>query len=122
MRPCTLDLKTKHLLQRRAQLMRTNPSAPERALWFAIRSGQLGVAFRRQAVLGRYIVDFVAPQAKLVVEVDGQCHERRRAADARRDRKLACFGYRVLRLEAQLVLTNLPMALTRMRLALAETG
>ena len=122
MRPRTLDPKTKQLLQHRAQLQRSNPSWPEQLLWQAIRSGQLGVPFRRQVVLGRYVVDFVALQTKLVVEVDGRCHEQRRVADARRDRKLARLGYRVLRLEAQLVLAQLPVALTRVREALAEAG
>lgn len=56
------------------------------------------------------MADFVAPQAKLVVEVDGPCHERRRAA-ARRDRKLARLGYRGLRLETELVMRQLPAAL-----------
>ena len=120
MRPCTLDPKTKQLLQHRAQLQRSNPSWPEQLLWQALRSGQLGVPFRRQVVLGRYVVDFVAPQAKLVVEVDGRCHEQRRVADSRRDRKLARLGYRVLRLEAQLVLKQLPVALALVRQALRE--
>jgi very-short-patch-repair endonuclease len=120
MRPRNLDPKTKQLLQHRAQLMRACPSPPEQALWLAIRSGQLGVPFRRQYPIGSFVADFAAPQAKLVVEVDGRCHERRRAADARRDRKLARMGYRVLRLEARLVLTQLPVALAKVRRALAE--
>jgi hypothetical protein len=37
---------------------------------------------------GRYIVDFCAPARRLVVEVDGNCHVRRRAADVRRDAAL----------------------------------
>ena len=123
MRPHSLDSKTKQLLQHRAQLQRANLSWPEQLLWQALRSGQLGVPFRRQVVvLPGFIVDFVAAQARLIVEVDGRCHEQRRAADARRDRKLARMGYRVLRLEAQLVLTNLPVALARVREALAHAG
>ena len=120
MRPRNLDPKTKQLLQHRAQLMRAYPSAPEQALWLAIRSGQLGMPFRRQYPIGRFVADFAAPQAKLVVEVDGRCHEQRRAADARRDRKLARLGYRVLRLEAELVMRQLPVALALVRRALSE--
>src|SRR5687768_16398040 len=98
MRPRNLDSKTKQLLQHRAQLMRAYPSAPEQALWVALRSGQLGTPFRRQYPIGHFVADFAAPQARLVVEVDGRSHEQRRTADARRDRKLARLGYRVLRL------------------------
>lgn len=120
MRPRAVDPKTKRLLQHRAQLQRSNPSWPEQLLWQALRSGQLGVPFRRQVPLGCYIVDFVAPQAKLVVEVDGRCHEQRRVADARRDRKLARLGYRVLRLQAELVLKQQPVAMALVRRALGE--
>lgn len=122
MRPRTLGSKTKLLLAQRAQLQRANPSWPERLLWQALRSGQLGLPFRRQVVLGGYIADFVAAQAKLIVEVDGRCHQFKRASDARRDRKLRRLGYRVLRLEAELVLQQLPVALARVREALAEGG
>src|SRR5688500_9962186 len=77
----------------------------ESRLWAAIRGRKLGVQFRRQAVLGdRFIVDFLAPAARLVVEVDGGYHERRRRADARRDRALSGLGYRVLRWPAVLVM------------------
>jgi very-short-patch-repair endonuclease len=71
-------------------------------------------------VIGRFIVDFLAPQARLVVEVDGAHHRLRRAADARRDAKLARLGYRVLRLPAQWVLQQLPVALGRIQKTLAQ--
>jgi very-short-patch-repair endonuclease len=70
-------------------------------------------------VIGRYIVDFVAPSARLVVEVDGGYHARRVTADARRDRVLARLGYRVLRLGADLVLKHPEAAVARIRAALA---
>jgi very-short-patch-repair endonuclease len=54
-----------------------------------------------------------------VVEVDGAQHRLRRAADLGRDAKLARVGYRVLRLEAGLVMRELPTALERIREALA---
>jgi very-short-patch-repair endonuclease len=118
MRHKVIDSKTKRLLQERAQLMRAYPSWPEQVLWRAVHSGQLGVPFRRQVVIGRYIVDFVAARARLVVEVDGPQHELRRAADARRDRELGGLGYRVLRVEAGVVVRELPVALERVRAAL----
>ena len=76
--------------------------------------------FRRQVAIGRFIVDFVAPRARLIVEVDGACHLVRRSTDVRRDRKLSRLGYRVLRLEAQLVLRQLSIALDRVRHALSQ--
>jgi len=59
-------------------------SASEAALWRRLRGRRLGVQFRRQVVLGSFVVDFLAPSARLVVEVDGGWHAGRDAADARR--------------------------------------
>jgi very-short-patch-repair endonuclease len=98
--------------------MRFSLTPSEAALWRALRGKQLGVAFRRQVAIGRFIADFVAPAQRLVVEVDGGYHVTRRSADMRRDRVLARLGYRVLRLEVDLVLRNLPEALGRIRTAL----
>jgi very-short-patch-repair endonuclease len=50
--------------------------------------------------------------------VDGLYHARRQRADARRDRKLARLGYRVLRLPAALVQHRLAEAVALVRAAL----
>ena len=68
--------------------------------------------------LGRFIGDFVAVSARLVVEVDGGYHARRRAADARRDRALRRLGYRVLRLEASLVSDRIEDGVAQIRAVL----
>lgn len=103
----------RHLnLAQYAHRMRLAPSEPERVLWLALRGGQLGVQFRRQVVVHRFIVDFFAPAARLVVEVDGAQHARQRAADCRRDQRLADLGLRVVRLEARMVLTRLTSAVS----------
>jgi len=104
-------LQRQQRISAHAHRMRLAPSEPERVLWQALRSGQLGVQFRRQVVLHGFIVDFFAPGARLVVEVDGAQHSRQRGADRRRDRALATVGLRVLRLPAHLVRRQLPAAL-----------
>jgi very-short-patch-repair endonuclease len=106
------------LLAHRARQMRSEPTISEAKLWQAIAGSRLGAAFRRQAVLGEMIVDFLAPTRHLVVEVDGPYHARRRRADARRDRRLTALGYRVLHLDAALVMHALPAALEKIRQAL----
>ena len=112
-------LKSSPVIELRARQMRSALEPCEALLWSAIRGGRLGVYFRRQVPLGRFIVDFLAPAARLIVEVDGGVHALQRAADARRDRKLARMGYRVLRLDADLVRTELAQAVARIRDALA---
>ncbi len=99
--------------------MRHQPTESEAKLWEALRGGQLGVTFKRQVPIGEFIVDFLAPAVKLVVEVDGGAHVARGAADARRDRKLAFLGYRVVRVEAEIVHTALPSAVDVIHTALA---
>ena len=111
--------KTKALLAARAWAMRHNPTDAEARLFQAIRS-QLGVAFKRQVPLGGFIVDLLAPGPRLVIEIDGLYHTRRRRADARRDEWLRRAGYRVLRLEAELVERELAVALARIREELAR--
>ncbi len=71
------------LLHQRARVMRAAPTLSEARLWARLSGSQLGVAFRRQVVLGEYIIDFLAPACRLVVEVDGPYHARRLRADAR---------------------------------------
>ena len=54
----------------------------------------------------------------LVVEVNGGYHSQRVAADARRTRALERLGYRVLRLDSELVSRQLPLAVEAVRNAL----
>ena len=112
------NLRKQQQLTAHAHRMRVTPSEPERRLWLALRASQVGVRFRRQVVLQGYIVDFFAPAARLVVEVDGAHHSRQRGADARRDRALTAAGLRVLGLPASLVTGNLAAALQAVAKAL----
>jgi transposase InsO family protein len=66
-----ISLSRKHLnrsveLAQRAHVHRVCPTHTEAKLWEALRSQQLGVAFRRQVLIGdRFIADFVAPLGAL---------------------------------------------------------
>jgi very-short-patch-repair endonuclease len=57
-----------------------------------------GLKFRRQGPIGDYLVDFVAFEKRLVIEVDGGQHaEEEINKDIRRDAWLRSQGFRVLR-------------------------
>jgi len=59
-----------HRLQR-ARELRTDLTATEQLLWSRLRRRQVaGCKFRRQQVLGPYIVDFACLEEKLVIELD----------------------------------------------------
>ena len=80
------------------------------------------------SVLGRFVANRVksrnrpgcanAPGERLVTEVDGGHHAEQGRADARRDAVLARAGYRVLGLDASLVIRYIEAAVARVRAAL----
>ena len=106
-------------LELQARQHRSWLTESEARLWSALKDRQLGVQFRPQVPLGgRFIVDFFASSIGLVVEVDGGYHARRRRADGSRDCKLGRLGYRIVRVEAALVLRDLPAAVALIRAAL----
>jgi very-short-patch-repair endonuclease len=83
----------------RARKLRKNMTDAERALWLRIRRRQiLGYKFRRQQPLGKYILDFVCLESKLIVELDGGQHAVQEEYDSRRSQWLTEQGFRVLRL------------------------
>ena len=96
-------------LKSKARLLRNNLTDSERKLWSQLRDKQLlGVQFYRQKPIGNYIVDFFAPKAKLVIEVDGSQHADSRQAEKDKDRDdfLGGAGLRVLRFNRNEVLTK----------------
>ena len=81
----------------RVQFLRQNQTEAEVLLWHQLRDKRVGGArFRRQYRLGPFIVDFVCPSARLVIEVDGPSHELTFDADTRRTRWLEDQGFRVM--------------------------
>src|SRR5580700_1327717 len=105
-----------------ARRMRKQPTFGERELWRLLRDGRLqGQKFRRQAPIGRYIVDFVCFAHRLVVEVDGYFHSLNAERDTRRDAWLNAEGYRVLRISDALVGAAPEEAMRLIRAALSPT-
>jgi very-short-patch-repair endonuclease len=87
--------------------------APEQYLWQRLRNKQLGVRFRRQQGIGRYIVDFYCPERALVIEVDGDSHytDDAQAYDAIRDEFMAGLNISVLRFTNTDVMSNIDTVL-----------
>ena len=76
----------------------------EQRLWFALRGSKIaGLHFRRQQVIGRYIVDFYCESARLVIELDGVSHALRSQSDTHRDTALRTLDVRVLRIPNEIV-------------------
>ena len=78
-------------------------------MWQYIRKEQLGVRFRRQVPIGRYIVDFFALNIGLVIEIDGGQHYDRDVAkkDEERSDALNNSGLTVVRYNNYEAFTNI---------------
>ena len=78
----------------------------EHRLWAALRDRRLqGYKFRRQHPIGRFIVDFVCIEHRLVIEADGGQHADN-VADERRTERIERQGWRVLRFWNNEILAN----------------
>ena len=100
-------LKYNPHLKTRAGSLRSHLTDAEQRLWSHLRRRQiLGIQFYRQRPIGNYIVDFYAPSARLVVEVDGAQHLESTQAryDMRRSEFLSALVLKVLRFDDRQVL------------------
>jgi very-short-patch-repair endonuclease len=91
-----------------ARTLRSEPTRAERKLWSRLRDRRfLGLKFKRQVPIERFVVDFACLEANLIVEVDGGQHAERIAVDSRRTEILESLGYLVLRFWNNDVLMNI---------------
>ena len=85
-------------LRRNARRMRSTMTEAELKLWNELRAHRLmGLGFRRQVPIDRYIADFACPKHKLIVEVDGSQHAQNLTADQARTAYLEQQGWQVVR-------------------------
>lgn len=90
-----------------AKELRRNATDAETILWKHLRAKQIhGLKFRRQEQIGRFIVDFVCYERRLIIEADGGQHTNERAKDAERTAWLNSQGFQVLRFWNHIILTN----------------
>jgi very-short-patch-repair endonuclease len=91
-----------------ARQLRTKQTDPEALLWSRLRAHRLfGLKFRRQQPIGAYVVDFLCPEKRLIVELDGGQHQENIAYDKERDAWLISEGYTVRRYWNNEVMGNL---------------
>ena len=85
-------------LKKNAQFLRKNMTKEEAQLWYQCLC-RAKYRFRRQYVIGNYIVDFYCHRAKLVVELDGSQHyePREQEYDRMRTAYLESQGLKVIR-------------------------
>ncbi|MFA6062437.1 MAG: endonuclease domain-containing protein [Gallionella sp.] len=104
-----------------AKALRHNQTDAEQKLWYLLRAHRfMGRKFKRQKPIGRYVVDFVCLEEKLVIELDGSQHLENIDYDKERDSWLRNHGYTVLRFWDNEMLNAMDGVLERIRLALLQ--
>lgn len=99
-----------------ARKLRKSMTSAEKILWNELRNRKLNnCKFRRQAIVGSYIVDFLCEHERLVIEVDGSIHdsEGHQERDIGRENLLKERKYRVIRFTNEEVENALPMVLKK---------
>lgn len=84
----------------RAKVLRREETLSEKRLWELLRNGNInGLKFRRQHALRNYIADFYCHELRLVIEVDGEIHDREdvKIHDEKRTEILKKLGIKVIR-------------------------
>ncbi len=102
-----MDYKHNQELVKNAKALRKNMTKEERHLWYDYLR-KYPVRFLRQKILGKYIVDFYCPEAKLVVELDGSQHYEAMGLekDTERTQYLLQYNIRVIRIPNNEVMKN----------------
>jgi len=105
------------LLKENAKRMRENPTEAESVMWEMLRGKAFGVKFRRQHVIGDYIVDFVDLASGLVIEIDGGYHNdtEQQRLDEERTVFLESKGFTILRFTNEEVFHNTDKVFERIR-------
>jgi very-short-patch-repair endonuclease len=107
-----------------ARGMRREPTEAEKVLWQALQKQQLdGTRFRRQQVVGSYILDFYCLAYRLAIEVDGKGHEEtgQKQYDQERTDFLSEKGITVLRFPNNRVVSDLEGVLCDIRAWIEKT-
>lgn len=105
-----------------ARNLRKKATDAETRLWWQLRNRQLGrFKFRRQHRIGKFVVDFVCLEHKLVVEIDGGQHADAIDYDETRTVFLTSLGYRVVRFWNNDVFTNTEDVLREILRMLGDT-
>ena len=105
------------MLRERARALRREMTDAEHGVWLHLRAHRfMGLKFKRQKPLGRYIVDFVCLEIGLIIELDGGQHAQQQAYDQRRDRWLQGQGFTVMRFWNHDVQMHMDAVLEQVRL------
>ena len=101
-----------------ARRLRRQATGPEAVLGELLRGRRLdGLKFRRQEPLLGYTVDFLCPERKLIIELDGRQHGWDQGYDASRTDEIERHGFMLIRFGNEEVLNDRDAVIARIRAA-----
>jgi very-short-patch-repair endonuclease len=81
----------------KARYLRHEETKTEKILWEELRNRKLGVKFRRQHPIDKFILDFYAPEIKFGIELDGSDHKENHEYNKLRTEYLKTNGIKIIR-------------------------
>lgn len=107
----------------KAKILRQNLTNTEKMLWNELKNKKLNVKFRRQHPISHYVVDFYCHQFRLVIEIDGDYHQKasQKIEDEDRQKDLCSFGLNVIRFTDEQVINNLGEVLLEIKKAISPS-
>lgn len=101
-----------------ARELRTNQTKAEIILWNHLRARRFdNLKFRRQHPILHFIADFYCHELRLIVEIDGEYHEKteQQKLDNSRTQELEQLGYSVVRFQNNEVFEDVNLVLNKLR-------
>ena len=92
-----------------ARDLRKRQTPAERVMWRLLRDRRLrGLKFRRQFPIEPFVADFCCHELRLVLELDGEIHEKAQPAarDRERDAYIRGLGFTILRFPNERVFSD----------------
>jgi very-short-patch-repair endonuclease len=81
-----------------ARILRKTMTIPEKLLWYKLKEKQIcGLRFRRQHPIEFFIADFYCHQIRLVIEIDGEIHNKQKEYDDGRSAEMEKFDIEIIR-------------------------
>ena len=103
---------------KKAKELRKYDTDEEKILWTKLNRNQiLGLQFRRQHPIDRFIADFYCAKIKLVVDVDGSIHElpENKEYDIGRSEILNDFGITVIRFSNEQIINEIDKTIIKIK-------
>ncbi|MFA5931765.1 MAG: endonuclease domain-containing protein [Candidatus Paceibacterota bacterium] len=99
----------------KARYLRKEETKAEKMLWQELRNKKLGIKFRRQHPIDKFILDFYAPEINLAIELDGSIHTENKEYDKMRTEHLKSKNINVIRFWNSEVENNLKKVINKIK-------